>query len=143
MRVCVTGDRNWRDAAYVWNVLDTVLDKFVIRDRVFGVITGLTEEFVLMQGECPYGGADKHAAEWAYSRRAIGVQSLPFPADWKRYRRAAGPIRNKQMIEEGKPDLVIAFHDALTKSRGTKNTVDLATAAGLDVWLIRHEDSFD
>lgn len=142
MRVCVTGDRYWRDAAYVWNVLDQLLNEFLVRDAD-GAITGLTEEFVLMEGQCPFGGADKHAAEWAISRRKIGVQHLPFPADWKRYKRAAGPIRNRQMINEGKPDLVIAFHDALTKSKGTKGMVAEAEKAHVETWLIRHENSFD
>lgn len=142
MRVAVTGDRNWADAAYVWNVLDTILDKFLVRNED-GSPAGLTEPFVLMEGQCPVGGADKHAAEWAVSRKNLGVEHLPFPADWKRFGRAAGPIRNRQMITEGKPDLVIAFHDALTKSRGTAGCVKLAEDAHIQTWLIRHEDSFD
>lgn len=142
MRVVVTGDRNWQDAAYVWNVLDNVLDKFLVRSDD-GEITGLTEEFVLIEGQCPYGGADKHAAEWAIARRKVGVQHVPVPAEWSRFGRAAGPIRNKRMIYEEKPDLVIAFHDALTKSRGTKDCVGHAETARIETWLIRHENSFD
>lgn len=56
-----------------------------------------------------------------------------YPADWKRYGRAAGPIRNRQMLEEGKPDLIIAFHSNLAESRGTANMVKIARKAGIEV----------
>ncbi len=38
-----------------------------------------------------------------------GIPVMTFPADREKHGRAAGPIRNKQMLEEGKPDLVAAF----------------------------------
>jgi hypothetical protein len=37
------------------------------------------------------------------------VPVIEFPANWKVYGRAAGPIRNMKMLLEGKPDLVVAF----------------------------------
>lgn len=58
-----------------------------------------------------------------------GVKHLPFQADWHTHRRAAGPIRNRRMIEEGKPDLVVAFPGG----RGTANMVAQARKAGIDV----------
>lgn len=60
------------------------------------------------------------------------IFSVPFnvyPADWKTYGKAAGPIRNAQMLEEGKPDLVVAF----LGGSGTKDMVDKATKAGVKV----------
>ena len=45
-----------------------------------------------------------------------------YPANWKAYGRAAGPIRNKQMAKVA--DKLIAFWDG--KSRGTKNMINLA-----------------
>lgn len=53
-------------------------------------------------------------------------------ADWTQYGKAAGPIRNKQMIDS-KPDLVLAFHTNLTKSKGTKSTIKLAKQAKIPV----------
>lgn len=58
-----------------------------------------------------------------------GVKHLPFAADWHTHGRAAGPIRNKRMLDEGKPDLVIAFPGG----RGTANMVKQARAAGIEV----------
>lgn len=51
-------------------------------------------------------GADTLAYQWAKSR---GILSQRFPAEWGRYGKAAGPIRNQQMIDEGKPEMGIAF----------------------------------
>ena len=54
--------------------------------------------------------------------------SMGFPsrsADWERYGRGAGMIRNKQIIADA--DVVIAFWDGASK--GTKNSVELARKA--------------
>ena len=75
-------------------------------------------------------GADSIAGEEA---KEFGLTVLAFSADWRRYGRAAGPIRNLQMLEEGKPDLVIAFHADLDHSKGTKDMVEQARKAGIKV----------
>lgn len=63
-----------------------------------------------------------------------------FPADWTAHGRAAGPIRNKAMLDrllalrnEGYAPLVIAFHDDIANSKGTKGMARLAYDAGLPV----------
>ncbi|BAQ18361.1 hypothetical protein GL4_2928 [Methyloceanibacter caenitepidi] len=71
-------------------------------------------------------GADALAGFWAI---AVGVPILAFAADWNKHGRAAGPIRNKQMLDEGKPDLVIAFPGG----RGTANMVRQARERGVEV----------
>lgn len=53
-------------------------------------------------------GADRHAKKWA---RAAKIPDEPYPANWYpdgfgRLDKAAGPIRNQRMLDEGKPDLV-------------------------------------
>lgn len=53
-----------------------------------------------------YRGADRHAGRWAVRN---GVPSEVFKADWKKHKRAAGPIRNQRMLVEGKPDLGVEF----------------------------------
>lgn len=77
-------------------------------------------------------GADRHAAVWA---RDWGVDQLPFPAEWYRdgkLDRSAGPRRNQRMLDEGKPDLVIAFPGGT----GTADMVRRARAAGIRVMEI-------
>ena len=119
MRVLITGSRNWKNREFLYEVLDQL---------------ELDDIEVLIEGEAT--GADTMARQWAESRY-IGNRVLKFPANWDTYGRAAGPIRNKQMLVEGKPTLCIAFSEDLTTSRGTRNMVLQAHRAKVltfDVW---------
>lgn len=69
-------------------------------------------------------GADTMANDWAAGR---GVEVDPYWAHWKRDGKRAGPIRNQKMLDEGKPDLVIAFPGG----RGTADMVRRAKKAGV------------
>lgn len=71
-------------------------------------------------------GADTFAAEWA---RRFLFPLHEFPANWRKDGRAAGPIRNQRMIDEGKPDVVIAFPGG----RGTADMVSRAEKSGIKV----------
>ena len=73
-------------------------------------------------------GADSLAEEWAKSRK---VPTIPCPANWKRYGRGAGPIRNKQMLDL-KPELVVAFPGG----SGTRHMVEIARKAGIEVMVV-------
>jgi hypothetical protein len=65
--------------------------------------------------------------------REKGVQVIARPADWRRYGRAAGPIRNKEMLAH-RPQLAVAFPGGT----GTADMVGKAKAAGLDVVVIEN-----
>jgi hypothetical protein len=73
-------------------------------------------------------GADFLARAWAKDR-CITVEE--FEADWKAYGKKAGPIRNQQMIDEGKPELVVAFPGGF----GTNDMMRRAEKAGIPVKL--------
>lgn len=75
-------------------------------------------------------GADRLAARFANFYQS--VEHEPYPADWTKYGKAAGFIRNQQMLDEGKPDLVIAFPGG----RGTADMVARARKAGIEVRVI-------
>lgn len=121
-RVLICGDRNWENYSRLLACVRKAND---------------TEEIqVVIEGECR--GADlmgRRAAE-AIGLSADSFTLLPFPADWNRYKLAAGPIRNQQMLDEGKPTEVWAFHDTIEQSVGTKDMVNRALKAGLKVYLI-------
>lgn len=111
-RVLVCGGQTYTDMRHVTKVLDGLVPKptLIIQGGAFG--------------------ADACASEWAYKRDVLERQ---FPADWKKHGRAAGPIRNQQMLDEGKPDLVVAFP-------GGSETEDMkrrARAAGVRVIEVR------
>jgi hypothetical protein len=77
-------------------------------------------------------GADRLASLYA---KSWGIKCTSYPANWRNLGKAAGPIRNQQMIDEGKPDLVIAFPGG----RGTADMVRRAKAAGIEVVEVKDE----
>jgi hypothetical protein len=110
MKALVCGGRGYTDAERMARVMDAAVERL-----------GVTE---IIQGGAP--GADHLAKQWALTH---GIPQTEFPADWSRFPKAAGPIRNQQMLDEGKPDLVIAFPG----SDGTANMVGKAKKAGIRV----------
>jgi hypothetical protein len=78
----------------------------------------------VIDGAAP--GADALANEWARSK---GIKTQRFRADWRLQGRKAGPLRNAQMLREGRPDLVIAFPGG----DGTADMIRQARAAGVEV----------
>ena len=116
MRVLLCGSRHWTDG-----------------DLILRELSALQSVEVVIEGEAP--GADTHAR---HAAEQLGIPVLHFPADWDRHGRAAGPLRNQQMLDEGKPDLVLAFTDGLNTSRGTADMVARARRAGVPVRLISH-----
>lgn len=77
-------------------------------------------------------GVDTAAVDWAVVNWCPFIE---YPADWKKYGGAAGPIRNQQMLDEGKPDLVVAFPGG----SGTADMVRRARAAGVPVKEVKGE----
>ena len=74
-------------------------------------------------------GSDSLGERYAHER-GYALQRLP--ADWKKYGKAAGPIRNRQMAENA--DVLIAFWNG--RSKGTKNMIETAKKFGLIVETI-------
>lgn len=99
---------------------------FTDRERLFRVIDWLCPDQITCIIHGGATGADTLAGEWAkYSY----VECKVYPAQWDKYGRSAGPVRNQQMLDEGKPDLVLAFPGGA----GTRNMIMLARRAGVDV----------
>ena len=112
MRVLVCGSRQWTDYR-------------VIERRLKALPPGT----VIIEGGAR--GADKAARRIA---EHIGLEVKSFPADWKKYGNAAGIIRNHQMLDEGKPDLVLAF--PMPDSVGTQDMIRRAKKAGIPVEVV-------
>lgn len=115
MRVLVCGGRAFNDRAAMSVALRDFKPKNVAID---------VSDVILILGGA--NGADRLAEEWA---DVWGVRKRVFPANWARDGKAAGPIRNQRMLDEGKPDLVIAFPGG----RGTADMVRRAKKAGVPV----------
>lgn len=110
MRLLVCGGTDFDD----WDLLSDELTYFL---GDYGID-------VVIEGEAK--GADLLSRKFAEECEPP-IQVLPFPANWKKYGKAAGPVRNQQMLDEGKPDFVIAF--PTPNSRGTWDMVRRAKKA--------------
>jgi hypothetical protein len=103
-------------------------------DKIYRCLKSLEGVSQVLAGGCR--GADSLAAHAAH---ACGYPFREYPADWRKYGKAAGPTRNQRMLDEGKPDLVIAFHENLEKSKGTKDMIRRAGRQGIPVRLVDKE----
>lgn len=113
MKVIVCGDRHWHN-----------------RSIILKRLRKLPADAIIIEGGCD--GADLIAREIALD---IGLEVVEFPAAWKKYGLSAGPKRNLKMLNTN-PQMVIAFHDDIKKSKGTKNTVTEARKRKIPVEII-------
>jgi predicted Rossmann-fold nucleotide-binding protein len=111
MRIVVTGGRDYADAAMVDRALSAMHRKHGID--------------ILIQGGAD--GADRLCAEWAWER---GIPVATYNAEWKAHGKAAGPLRNQRMIDEGKPDAAVAFPGGT----GTADMLMRLAAAEIRTW---------
>lgn len=107
MKLLVCGGRNFNHEKWLYRILDEMQEK-----------TSIT---LIINGGA--AGADKFAREWA-KLNAVPVKRLD--AEWRRYGKAAGPIRNQAMLAL-KPDLVVGFMGG----SGTMNMLTLAREASI------------
>src|SRR5277367_4627497 len=110
MRVLVCGGRDFDDEI----VVAAALTRLHIKSEIS----------VIMHGAAT--GADSLADAWALSHGLIVIR---YPADWRAHGRAAGPMRNRYMLNHGRPDLVMAFPGG----RGTADMWRTALAAGVSM----------
>ncbi|AVP41949.1 hypothetical protein SEA_JSQUARED_66 [Mycobacterium phage Jsquared] len=114
-RVLITGSRVWKDRAAIWEALAVEL-----RRSPNGLI--------VVHGGAR--GADDIADRWAWGMKQDGWNVLPelHRADWDRYGKRAGILRNIEMVKAG-ADVCLAF--PLGVSRGTRHCMAAAEKAGI------------
>ncbi|TDB90944.1 DUF2493 domain-containing protein [Actinomadura sp. KC216] len=123
MKLIVTGSRYWKDEVFIWKALDVFIGHYV------GPVT-------LVHGDCPpredgTKGADRIADEWGLFH--LGDDWIErHPAEWSKYGKPAGMIRNKEMVNAHlDADYVLGF--PLGESRGTRGCMKYAREMGLTV----------
>jgi len=120
----------------VWSMIKVI----IAGGRDFDDIEGLYEVMDVLYGDIPKvevvcgmaRGADELGAHWA---GYAGAPVKKFPADWDKYGKGAGYIRNEHMAQYA--DVLVAFWDG--KSKGTKNMIQKAFDQGLEVHVYRYE----
>lgn len=118
MRLLVCGSRDWTN-------------KEIIKKEILELQKNNRIE-VIIHGGCR--GADLLSGVVAYE---LQIPIEEYPADWKGDGKAAGPKRNQRMLDEGKPDFVLAFHDDINESKGTKDMVLRAKKAGVTFKVVK------
>ena len=116
MKYLVCGDRNWKDSEKIESFLKSII--FINPNSTLSV------------GGC--SGADKIAEQIG---KSMGFNIIIFNAKWNLYGKAAGPMRNIEMLNQS-PDLVVAFHSNIESSKGTKHTVKVALERNIKVLII-------
>lgn len=114
MKILICGSRDINDPALVSRAVSQ---------------SGMTPTQIISGGA---RGVDRLAKEFAASR---GIEFTEYLADWDRYGKRAGFMRNCVMV--GTADAVIAIWDG--KSRGTKHSISYATSQGKRVFILTTE----
>lgn len=132
-KILICGGRGFEDADYLFLSMDKYIRElqeespiavqsfnqdqmYRLRDGEFEIITGGAK------------GADTLAKLWADSR---GYDCVTFWANWNKFKKSAGPIRNKRMLRYN-PDVVVAYPG----DKGTQNMLQLARTKG--IWTEEH-----
>lgn len=115
MKVIIAGSRDFNNYALLKDKLSTILSTQTDVEIVSGTANG----------------ADKLGERYA---KENNLPVALFPADWDKYGKKAGYLRNKQMAEYA--DALVCFWDG--KSKGSKLMIELATELGLKVRVVRY-----
>lgn len=110
----VSGDRNWTD-----------------REKIRKVLTEFNPQTTLLV-EGGARGADRLARQ---EGRKLGFKVITVDADWHKYGKAAGAVRNRVMYNTYKPHGILAFHSNISESKGTKDMIEVAEKGGTPVRL--------
>ena len=113
LKVICCGSRNFWDSRLIYDVLATWKPRLIAHGGA--------------------NGADKTANEAAIK---LDIDRWVFKADWEKYGRAAGPVRNEYMLKIFAPEAVFAFvHDVDRPTRGTADMIQRARKAGVPVMV--------
>ena len=115
MRIIIAGTRNYENYEEAKKFINSVLASIAANKSV-----------TILSGGCK--GSDSLGERYA---KEHGLHIEMHKADWARYQKAAGPLRNRKMIMDS--DAVICFWDQ--KSRGTKSLIEFAKKYNKKVYL--------
>lgn len=117
-RIIIAGSRGFNNYDFLVKVIDAVImDNY--KDEEITIVSGGAR------------GADKLGEKYAKEKK---YELLVFPAEWNKFGKRAGYIRNEQMALNA--DVLVAFWDGT--SRGTNHMINLGKKHNLDVFEINY-----
>lgn len=123
MRILVCGGRMYNDDYKVFDTLNSICIEYGMCEAEGPYDHVLPCGVTIIQGGAK--GADSLAKDWAL---LYGQDCETYSADWGKYGKSAGHIRNAEMLKAC-PDLIVAFPGG----KGTENMVKQATKQGFKV----------
>lgn len=117
-RIIIAGGRDFQDYRLLRSTMDKLLQNKLRKEKIV-IICGMAK------------GADMLGARYAKER---GYKIRYFPADWEKYGKCAGPIRNEEMARNA--DALVVFWDG--ESHGTKNMIETAERYNLAVRIKKY-----
>lgn len=133
LAILVTGARKYTNKNLIY-------DTFV--NIIVSNVSVMYKNIILIHGGC--SGVDTLSGEVGSK---LGFEVEVYPAEWKKYGTYAGPKRNKQMIDKlleyknnGYEIKMLAFHDCIEKSKGTKDCVNTASKNGIVAEIIPNKN---
>lgn len=119
VKIVIAGGRDFKDYKLLEERCDYYLQDAVEKGYTIKIVCGCAK------------GADKLGERYAKAR---GYEVIYYPANWEKYGKRAGYLRNEEMAIAG--DALIAFWD--NQSRGTKHMIDLAGKHNLHIRIVNY-----
>ena len=116
-KVIVAGGRDFNNYELLKNKLDILL-------------SNISDEIIIVSGKAR--GADSLGERYALEK---GYRIAEFPAQWDKFGKRAGYIRNEEMARYS--DACVCFWDG--QSKGTKHMIDLSKKYNLKLRVIEYQ----
>jgi hypothetical protein len=139
LRIGITGSQDWSDEEAVRAMLSLALTS------VYRWLHGPSDHYPVT---IVHGGCERGADEIAHRLCGQGFGEEVWEVkeeDWARLGRAAGPVRNRNMMRSAHLDLLLAFANRCARDRcrrrvphwshGTVNAIEEAAAVGIMTWI--------
>lgn len=116
MKIAIVGSRNFNDYSTLKKYINNKLEELDIINDVDTIVSGGAK------------GADSLGERYA---EEYSLEKIIFPAEWNKYGKRAGFIRNEYIIQNC--DVCFAFWDG--ESHGTKHDIDLCKQYNKDCYI--------
>ncbi len=115
MKILISGSRYYSNYKKILSFLKKMKKKY--------------KNLVVIEGGAR--GADKLAQK---ACKQAGIKFKEYNANWEKYGKKAGPIRNQKMLDDNKDiELLAVFHENLDKSKGTRDMIKRAKKAKIKI----------
>lgn len=134
IRIIIAGGRDFKDYSLLKTYVNEYISNLEDRNSELG-IENIRDNIKIISGTAR--GVDRLGEQFAAE---FDYDIVRFPANWDKYGKSAGYIRNTEMaqyaVDDGSYGVLIAFWDG--ESRGTKHMIDTAKRYGLSVFVQRY-----